>query len=203
MVQFTEIFNAFVELACGLAGRALHRWAKELCMISKTVVQVAFTLSATAVGLALVLAACSGTEVTPTPLPTATQPPFPTAIRTPMPTSTPTATPLPVQTPVLANTPAPTNTPTPSSNTVQAEIKSFILPNLTMKKGTTVTWTNKESAPHTSTGIGQRWESGSLGTNQSFSFTFNEVGAFGYFCQFHANMSGTVTVTGDSSGGGS
>ena len=66
----------------------------------------------------------------------------------------------------------------PSTTTIQSDIVGFILQNLTITQGDTINWTNKDGAPHTSTsgtngsssGI---WDSGTLTTNSSFSFTFN------------------------------
>lgn len=68
-----------------------------------------------------------------------------------------------------------------------------------MTVGTKVTWTNTGSAPHTSTSgaPGNQtdvWNSPTMGTNDQFSFTFNDVGTFKYFCRFHSSMKATVTV---------
>jgi plastocyanin len=61
--------------------------------------------------------------------------------------------------------------------------------------GTTVTWTNNDSAPHTVTQSGGGgFQSGSIDQGGTFSFTFEEAGTFEYFCEFHPNMTGTVTV---------
>lgn len=63
--------------------------------------------------------------------------------------------------------------------------------------GTTVTWTNNDSAPHTVTQKGgEGFQSNQIASGDTFSFTFTEAGTFEYFCEFHANMSGTVIVTG-------
>ncbi len=69
---------------------------------------------------------------------------------------------------------------------------------LTVKKGTTVTWTNEDSAPHTATS-GDVFDSGNLGTGQSFSYTFDEAGTFDYICTIHPSMEGAIIV-GDSMG---
>ncbi|HEV2124382.1 MAG TPA: cupredoxin family copper-binding protein, partial [Chloroflexota bacterium] len=61
--------------------------------------------------------------------------------------------------------------------------------------GFTVTWVNRDSVPHTATGDGGSFQSGTLRTDESFSSTFDEPGTYEYFCEFHANMSGTVIVT--------
>lgn len=67
---------------------------------------------------------------------------------------------------------------------------------LEVKVGTTVTWTNVDSAPHTVTQTGGGgFQSGKIDSGGSFSFTFDEPGTFDYFCEYHANMTGTVIVT--------
>ena len=45
--------------------------------------------------------------------------------------------------------------------------------------GTTVTWTNKDSSPHTITILG-KFDSGVLGRRHTFSHTFNEPGTYTY-----------------------
>jgi plastocyanin len=62
--------------------------------------------------------------------------------------------------------------------------------------GTTVTWTNMDSAPHTVTQSGGGgFQSGAMQQGETFSFTFEEAGTFDYFCEFHPNMSGQVIVS--------
>jgi plastocyanin len=61
--------------------------------------------------------------------------------------------------------------------------------------GTTVTWTNEDSVPHTVTQTGGAgFQSGKMDTGATFSFTFTEAGSFEYFCEYHANMKSTITV---------
>lgn len=62
--------------------------------------------------------------------------------------------------------------------------------------GTTVTWTNNDTAPHTATSTDGVFNSGRLDQGQTFSFTFTEPGTFAYFCEFHPGMQATITVTG-------
>lgn len=71
---------------------------------------------------------------------------------------------------------------------------------LTVKKGTTVIWTNLDAAPHlvvadVAVAGAPYFSSPSLATGASYSFTFNQVGVFSYFCQVHPRMRATVTVT--------
>lgn len=64
---------------------------------------------------------------------------------------------------------------------------------LTVEKGTTVTWTNKDTVPHTVTS--DTFTSASLNPGQTYSFTFDTEGTFDYHCAFHPNMKGKVVVT--------
>jgi len=83
-----------------------------------------------------------------------------------------------------------------SSSTLVIDIANFTFsPNdLEIKVGTTVTWTNLDDAPHTATADDQSFDSGSLGKNESFSYTFNEAGTFTYYCAFHPSMTAAITV---------
>lgn len=67
---------------------------------------------------------------------------------------------------------------------------------LTIKKGDTVTWTNRDSVSHTVTSdIGGELSSGTLNTDNSYIHTFNTAGTFNYHCNFHPSMHGTVIIT--------
>ena len=66
---------------------------------------------------------------------------------------------------------------------------------LTIKPGTTVTWTNKDSVPHdvTSTngpGVNATqtslYTSGTMSTGQTFTFTYTKKGTYFYECKIHA-----------------
>jgi plastocyanin len=87
--------------------------------------------------------------------------------------------------------------PAVSGEGVQAEISdfAFVPGTLTVKVGTTVTWTNKDSVGHTVTSDDGIFDSGILGKGSSFSYKFTTVGTFGYFCTPHPYMVGTVVVT--------
>jgi plastocyanin len=66
---------------------------------------------------------------------------------------------------------------------------------ITVPKGTTVTFANRDSTPHTATskqsGV---FESGSIDTGKSAKITLGESGSFAYYCLFHPFMKGTVVV---------
>jgi plastocyanin len=88
--------------------------------------------------------------------------------------------------------------PSVQAKSMQVTIKNFSFQpaTLTVSVGTTVTWTNQDSVAHTSTSDTGVWDSGSLGTGQSFSFTFKHVGRFPYHCAIHPYMKGTIVVQG-------
>jgi plastocyanin len=67
---------------------------------------------------------------------------------------------------------------------------------ITVKRGTTVTWTNKDDDVHTvvSADDPKLWKSPALDTDDSFSFTFNDPGTYEYICSIHPRMQGTVVV---------
>lgn len=69
---------------------------------------------------------------------------------------------------------------------------------LVIPVGTTVAWTNQDSAPHTATsdpGSAFVFDTGMLHKGESGKITFTAVGTFAYHCSVHPNMHGTVTVT--------
>lgn len=88
------------------------------------------------------------------------------------------------------------STTTGAGNAVSIANLSFSPTSLTVKKGTSVIWTNNDSATHTVTRDGADGpSSGSIENSQTYSFTFSQTGTFTYHCSIHPSMSGTVTVT--------
>lgn len=83
-----------------------------------------------------------------------------------------------------------------TSGDVAMEIKGFAFsqPALEIPVGTTVTWTNNDTAPHTVTQDGGGIQSGKIDPGATFSFTFDTAGTFTYHCEFHPNMKATITV---------
>jgi plastocyanin len=67
---------------------------------------------------------------------------------------------------------------------------------LTVKVGTTVTWTNEDSMVHTVTDAGGTFDSGLLQGGDRWSYTFATAGEFEYFCGPHPWMRAKVIVEG-------
>ncbi len=62
--------------------------------------------------------------------------------------------------------------------------------------GTVVRWVNKDDVPHTATAKGREaaFDSGTLDTDDGFSFAFKKAGVFNYYCKVHPHMTGKVIV---------
>ena len=65
---------------------------------------------------------------------------------------------------------------------------------LTVKAGTTVTWTNRDDIPHTVASKDRLFKSQALDTDETYSFTFATPGEYSYFCSLHPHMTGTIVV---------
>lgn len=73
---------------------------------------------------------------------------------------------------------------------------AFSPSSLTVKAGSTVTWTNNDATTHTVTSdTGTTLDSGNLATGQTYGKTFTTPGTYAYHCAIHPFMTGTVTVT--------
>jgi plastocyanin len=87
--------------------------------------------------------------------------------------------------------------PVSSARAADIEVKidnfTFTPQKLTVKAGTTVTWTNDDDIPHTVVSTGH-FRSKALDTEDKFSFTFTTPGSYEYFCGLHPHMTGTITV---------
>jgi amicyanin len=84
----------------------------------------------------------------------------------------------------------------PAQAAVAIQNFAFNPASVTVKAGTTVTWTNADSASHTVTSdSGSLMKSALLATGQSYSVTFTTPGTFTYHCSVHPMMHGTVVVT--------
>jgi len=64
---------------------------------------------------------------------------------------------------------------------------------LTVKVGTTVTWTNSGAVVHTATADdGKAFDSGLMRPKATFSVTLKSAGTFAYHCTYHRWMKGTI-----------
>ena len=85
---------------------------------------------------------------------------------------------------------------TVEEKTAEVRIKDYIYDarELTINKGTSVTWTNDDSAAHTVTARDKAFDSGNMDGGQGFTFTFETAGTYDYYCRIHSQMSGRIVV---------
>ncbi len=90
-------------------------------------------------------------------------------------------------------------------NVVPVTIDNFVFEpgRLTVKAGTTVTWTNRDDIPHTVAAKERLFKSKVMDTDESYSFTFSTPGEYTYFCSLHPHMTGTIVVEGTAGSGAS
>ncbi len=92
----------------------------------------------------------------------------------------------------------PAATPAPAQNSSQPAVTisgfAFSPATLTVKAGTTVTWTNNDPTAHTVTSDNGAFDSGNVASNGAFSYTFASAGTFPYHCAIHASMKASVVV---------
>jgi plastocyanin len=87
---------------------------------------------------------------------------------------------------------------TSAKKTDQVVITNFkIAPmTITVRKGTKVTWTNKDSVAHTVTADTMPGpDSGKITGGATYSYTYTKTGTFTYYCDIHEDMKATVIVT--------
>ena len=83
----------------------------------------------------------------------------------------------------------------------KVQIKDFLFKPeaVTVAAGTKITFTNKDSAPHTATsgkspnpdGV---FDTGTLKKGQSKSIKVTKAGTYAYYCEFHPFMTATVVI---------
>lgn len=103
-----------------------------------------------------------------------------------------------------SSSPAPaTKTPTQSAssggNTITIKDFAFDPPVIAIKPGTTITWVNQDTSPHTvvsDTGSPESFSSDPLPNGVTYTRTFTIPGTHSYHCSIHPSMKGTVTVQG-------
>jgi amicyanin len=93
----------------------------------------------------------------------------------------------------------PASTPTENAQTSAVTINNFAFSPgaITVKAGTTVTWTNDDNVPHqivADAADQPDFKSDVLYTGQAYNYTFTKAGTFGYHCQIHPSMKATVIV---------
>lgn len=82
-----------------------------------------------------------------------------------------------------------------ATDAVSIQNFAFSPATITVKAGTTITWTNRDQDAHTVSAVSGAFHSPTLSTGQSFQYTFTTPGRFDYLCTIHPFMTATVVVT--------
>jgi len=104
--------------------------------------------------------------------------------------------------PPSTTTTGPTSTSAPTTteakpvagDAVTVKDFSFQPENLQVSVGTTVTWTNRDSATHTASADDGLFDTKSMQPGTSHTFTFERAGTFTYHCNIHPTMTAQIIV---------
>ena len=83
---------------------------------------------------------------------------------------------------------------TPDATNIVVKDFTFMPTPLTVKAGSTVTWTKLDDEPHTVVSDTRLFKSGGMDTNETFSFKFDKPGTYHFTCSIHTRMVGTIVV---------
>jgi plastocyanin len=78
-------------------------------------------------------------------------------------------------------------------HTVLIEGTKYEPETVTVKRGETVVWVNKDPFPHTVTAKGA-FDSHDIAASKSWKYTARKAGEYAYTCTLHPNMKGTLKV---------
>ena len=84
--------------------------------------------------------------------------------------------------------------PKPKTHTVTMENMRFQPESLTVARGDTVVWVNKDLVPHTATSKAGGFDSQVIQAEKSWRFTVRKKGEFAYVCTFHPTMTAMLRV---------
>jgi plastocyanin len=82
----------------------------------------------------------------------------------------------------------------PKIHTVTMEYMRFEPETLTVARGDTVVWINKDLVPHTATSKAGGFDSQVVAAEKSWRVTVRKKGTFAYVCTLHPTMKGTLRV---------
>lgn len=159
-------------------------------------------LAVTSLSAALALLACGGST---NPAPSASVTASATSTSTPAATSTAgaasNASPAASATaggPIAAAsaTPSPTSIAPPGGPgaRAQATISGFVFSAITVSRGGTVTWTNRDPVDHDVTALDGSFGSPALHEGGTFTAQFDRAGTYAYRCTIHPFMTASVIV---------
>lgn len=88
-----------------------------------------------------------------------------------------------------------------AANSAEIDIVNFAFTPkvITVARGTSVTWENKDEEPHNIVSVPsgtqpRLFRSQAVDGGEKYTFVFNEAGTFKYICSIHPHMEGTIVV---------
>ena len=84
--------------------------------------------------------------------------------------------------------------PAPKTHTVMMENMRFQPESVTVARGDTVVWVNKDLVPHTATSKAGGFDSEMVQAEESWRVSLWKEGDFAYVCTFHPTMRGMLRV---------
>jgi plastocyanin len=81
----------------------------------------------------------------------------------------------------------------PVTHTVVIEDVAYAPATLTVNRGDTVVWDNKDPFPHTVTAAGA-FDSREIAAGKTWKYTARRAGDYAYVCTLHPSMRGTLIV---------
>jgi len=81
----------------------------------------------------------------------------------------------------------------PTTHTVVIDGVKYEPETVTVKRGDTIVWINKDPFPHTVTATGV-FDSHEIAAGKSWKYTARKAGEYAYVCTLHPNMKGTLKV---------
>jgi plastocyanin len=84
--------------------------------------------------------------------------------------------------------------PEPKTYTVTMENMRFQPETLTVTRGDTIVWVNKDLVPHTATSQAGGFDSEVIQAENSWRLTVQKKGNFAYVCTFHPTMTAMLRV---------
>lgn len=86
-----------------------------------------------------------------------------------------------------------TNSSTVSTNSVNISNFSFDPASITVKAGSSITFTNNDGTNHTVTADNGKFDQ-SVSSGKTTAVTITEPGTYNYHCSIHSSMKGTIIV---------
>ena len=81
-----------------------------------------------------------------------------------------------------------------ASHEVVIEAMAFVPAKLTVKRGDTIVWVNKDLFAHTASAQDRSFDSGEMALGAKRAFVAGKRGSFPYICTLHPTMKGVLIV---------